>query len=193
MNIELPVKVGDVLWLPQHCAWQKTQPCSVCKGHKSVWVRNVEGEEWEVRCEACGKGYNDPQGCETDYVYEPHAARFVVGEITRVEFQKDGTVEIALRSITQQYATFDRLYANEADALKKSEEEMAHAVRQNMANNLSRKKAQLPEHAWSVRYHGDQIREAEQRIEWHRTRLLSKKKVGTKKTQGAAVACRSID
>lgn len=174
--LTLPVAVGEVYWLPDHNAALVTSKCSVCCGHGSVWLRNLEGEEWNVACEACGKGYAEPKGVEKDYSFEPKVTRYEVKEITRVEFKADGQLDITLKSTTDRWATFDQLYTTEAEALAKATEYMDNLVRVNMANKLSRKQALLPEHAWSVRYHNDRIKDAEKIIAWHRTRLLAKTK-----------------
>lgn len=172
--MELPVKVGDVYWLPEHNSYQKTTKCSVCCGHKSVWVRNIEGDEFEVRCEGCGKGYNDPQGVEISYVLEARATKYVVGEIKSIDF-RDRKPQISLSSTTGRHAYFDQLKTTEAEALAESQAAMDRLEASNMAHNLSRKKSCLPEHAWSVHYHNSEIKEAERRIAWHKTRLLNKK------------------
>lgn len=181
MSIELPVKVGDVYWLPEHNATRATRKCSVCAGHGAVWVRNIEGDEFEVRCEACGTGYENCLGTETYYSYEPRVTRFEVQAINGVTFgghsHPDGgcAVEIDLTSTTGRRTWYEYLYATEAEALEKSKESMERIVRENMGRSLSRKKSCLPEHAWSARYHNNEIKEAELKIAWHKTRLLSKK------------------
>lgn len=175
MNIELPVKIGDVLYLPEPTSTRVTQKCSVCAGHGSVWVRNIEGDEFEVRCEGCGKGYDACLGTEEYYSYEPRVTKFVVAKIHGVDF-RDDKVGIDLESTTSRRTRYEYLCTTEAEALEKSTEHMERIVRENMGRNLSRKKQCLPEHAWSARYHGDEIRDAERRIAWHTTRLLSKKK-----------------
>ena len=176
MNIELPVKVGDVLWLPRHNSTQRHRACSVCAGHRSVWVRNIEGEEFEVRCEGCGKGHDCSLGYEEYYDYEPYALKMTVTEIRSVEF-REGSVEIRVETDQPMYNYVDykTLHATEAEALAVSKAHMERLITQNMGHNLSRKKACLPEHAWSARYHGNEIRDAERRIAWHKTRLLNKK------------------
>lgn len=174
MNIQLPVKIGDVLWLPEHTATQLTRKCTVCCGHGSVWVRNIEGEEFHVRCEGCGKGYEDSPGVEKYYDYEPKVTRFEVASISSVDF-KENEVDMYLVSTTGRQTRYSSLCTTEAEALTKSNDYMAFVIRSNMASGLSRKKALMPEHAWSVRYHNEQIKDAERRIAWHTTRLLNKK------------------
>lgn len=172
-NLELPVKVGDVLYLPKYVQSQEWQKCSVCCGHKSVWVRNIEGEEFEVRCEACGKGFGDLQGFERVYSYEPNVSRFEVKEIKSVDFVRN---EIYVCSTMGECTYFASLCATEAEALEKSKEMMAERIKQNMGSRLSAKKQALPEHAWSVQYHNSQIEDAQRRLEWHQSRLLAKRK-----------------
>ena len=174
MSLELPVKPGDVLWLAEHNSYLKTEKCSVCCGHKSVWVRNIEGDEYEVRCEACGKGYEDVPGVEQYWAYDARATRFEVSEIKSVEFT-EGSPKIYVESTGGRRAYVHELYTTEENALMASQISMDRLVRSNMAARLSAKKSRLPEHAWSVRYHGDCIRRAQKEIEWHSTRLLNKK------------------
>lgn len=175
MSIELPVKVGDVLYIAEHHTTRVTRKCMVCAGHGSVWVRNIEGDEFEVRCEGCGKGYDACPGTEEYYDYEPRVTRFEVALIASVEF-KGADLDMYLESTTKRTMRYSNLYKTEEEALAKSKEHMEATIRQNMASGLSRKKSLLPEHAWSVRYHNEQIKDAERRIAWHTTRLLSKKK-----------------
>ena len=176
MQLDLPVKIGDVLWLPMHNAQRKTRKCSICCGHGSVWVRNIEGEEFEVRCEACGKGYEASTGSEDYYDYEPYAQKLTVTEIRSVEF-RNAKCEIRVVTDHPMYNSVDyaNLCATESEALAVSKEKMDALVTQNMGRNLSRKASCLPEHAWKARYHSVEIQDAERRIAWHKERLLNKK------------------
>jgi len=170
-NIQLPVKVGDVLWMAKFRACAKQRRCSICKGRKSVWVVNVEGEEWEVACESCGKGFDASPGVETYYDEAPEAVRFEVASIPRVTVEPGGVV-IELRSTSGDYATFASLYADEAAAWLTSVQNMRQRETENMTHDAKRNQIVVENHAWSVRYHQDQIKDAERRMAWHRGKLL---------------------
>ena len=175
VKIELPVQIGDVLWMAQTQPVEVTVKCSVCCGRGSVWIINSEGDEFNVRCEACGLGFDAPRGIEKSWSYEPRALPFEVGEVTRWEI-RDGVWTIHLRSQSGLYGEFSQLYPTEADALEASKKRMAEIVEQNIASSVRRRKSSLSSHTWSARYHNQEIEALEKKIALHKTRLLSKKK-----------------
>jgi len=175
MRIELPVQIGDKLWLAKCAASQETTKCSICCGHKSVWVRNIEGDEYNIRCEACRAGQECPTGVETFWSYEAKAIPFEVASIPLCECE-DGVWNIFVKSRLGEYEELKSLFKTEAEALAESKRLMEKAVAQKMVQNANRKKHSLGGHTFSVKDHNQEIKRAEGIIEWHRSRLLSIKK-----------------
>lgn len=160
-----PFQIGDVKWLPVHQPTQVTLPCPVCAGARAVTVVLGDGERVGVLCEACGKGFDGPRGIIQEWEYAPAAARF---EIARVRSMHDDRWSV--ESTTGGYADFNELVDTESEALAISTRKCAEQFESNMRSR-QRKRKDVANATWSIRYHREQIADLQRQIRWHESRL----------------------
>ena len=172
MEMKFPFEIGETWYLPEWNAQSTYVVCPVCCGHKYVWMRNIEGTEFEVACDACGLGFEGPRGAIQGYTYEPVVTTFVIASIDRF----DGDGDVVLRATTGRIASLKQLHKDHASALVKATESMAALIESNMRTGEGRTSYHRKHATWPVRYHNEQIEDHQRRIEWHKSKLNGKPK-----------------
>jgi hypothetical protein len=174
-----PTKIvpGVTVWQAVSSPRRLTRACSICRGHKIVWVCNIEHDEFQVECEACGKGYEGPTGAEEYYEYGPMAKGLVVKSITRVEYSKtgDGAIEELSFSVEGEpsYSTFNHtyVYATPREALTEATRRVDEKMLEDRRRARSRQYYSAKNAAWQARYHTDNIKDLERQLVYHRGKV----------------------
>ena len=170
--MDTPINIGDTYYLPHHNPTQVSKPCPTCYGHRKVEMILGNGDHVDVACEGCGKGYEGPRGYVMEYSYEPFVSRFT---IEGIHSMYNG--EWTLKSTGGETAGWNQLYTTEAEAMQRAEEWMKDCVDSNMRQSIAQSKHQRENKCWSVQYHEKCIKEWEQKIAWHRTKVSERRKL----------------
>lgn len=171
-SVETPFAIGQELWAPASYPEKVRVSCPVCFGTLAVIVEMGDGERVGVPCEACGKGYQGPQGFVEEWEYTPSARKFVVAGVKSMHDTRWWLV-----SEDGQERGFHELYPTEAEALAVSQQQSAEHHERNMQTR-QRKRKDTKEATWSVRYHRDNIKDLERQIAWHQSRISAKRVKG---------------
>lgn len=169
--MDTPFTIGDTYYLPHHPPTQVTVPCPTCYGAKKVTVILGNGEQVEIQCEGCGRGFDGPSGCITEYRYEPFVSTFTIAS---VHSMVNG--EWTLKSTQGETARLTDLLTSPAEAVEQARLNAAECVDQNNRVAEARSAAQRGNLAWSIPYHEKCIKDNEQKIAWHRTKVSERRK-----------------
>ncbi len=165
--MNLPFSIGDKLWQVVRQPQEKTFPCPVCAGHRSISVGLGSGEVVIVPCEGCGLGYDGPRGSVREWVYEPGVEEFIISGVDSMH--NDRWMVLSERGGR---AYHDELWLNEEDALAAAQKSCADAY-EHMMESWQFKKKSVKHTGWTVRYHRDQIKDLERKLAWHQEKVLS--------------------
>lgn len=168
-TLALPFEIGAQYWMPHSGSRQVTVICPVCAGQLAVTLTLGSGEQVGVPCEACGLGYDGPQGTIREWVHDPGAEPFVIAEVVYMRTRGDVT-EWRVRSTDRNECDFHELYPSEAEALAVSEQQCAEQHERNMQSRQHKRKG-AARASWSIQYHREQIKTLEQQLAWHRARI----------------------
>jgi ribosomal protein S27E len=162
--MDTPFEIGQNYWAPRHHAELVTLPCPACKGTRIVAI--VYGDEHvSVDCEACGKGFEGPQGTITEYDFTPKAERFVIASVDSLYNGR-----WSVRSETGQTSNFDELCETEEAALAISAVKCAEQHESNMRSRMHGR-SRAANATWSVSYHKKCIVDLERQLAWHTARI----------------------
>ena len=146
--------------------------CPDCCGSGRLKVVLGTGEEVQIACECCARGYEGSPG--KILIYKASAKAELV-TITGLDI-RDGEANKYYHS-PHFVSGDDNLFFSEADAMAQANEK-AEAHRINQERQIERKVRADKKWAWHVTYHRRQIKEMEKRIEYHRGALaVADKKV----------------
>jgi hypothetical protein len=81
-SIEIPFEVGEEVWVCKHASHRKQERCIECQGTKLVTVTWAGGETFQVKCEGCSRGFNDPCGFIEKTVVEWVPLTFIAESVT---------------------------------------------------------------------------------------------------------------
>jgi hypothetical protein len=163
-TLTAPFQLGDTYWLPSTSPRHVVEACPVCAGTKVVTVL-AGAERFVVECDACGLGYQGPQGTVGVWRYEPHAAPFIIASVTRLDAEG-----WTVKSTAGEQARFKTLCATEGDALAASKAACIAQEEHNMRQRNHRRKG-VSKTTWTVRYHSDAIKKLERELAYHRSKL----------------------
>lgn len=167
--IEIPFRIGDVLWQASNGSNNVKVPCPVCNGDLAVTVILGDGERVGVPCEACGKGFNGPRGYIEEWQHDPAVSKFVIASIQ--SFHAD---RWCVNSETGGWGYFNELFPSEDEAMARAVKNCAEQHERNMQSRQRHRK-NVKEAAWSIQYHRKQIADLERQIAWHQGRVSAKK------------------
>ena len=171
-----PFEIGETYWAPIGSPEKMTIPCPVCFGQLAVTVVLGDGERVGVPCEACGKGFDGPQGTIEVWEHTPSARRFVIDRVKSM-WDDRWTVE----SEDGQTRDFSELHETEAEAFAVAVEHVRMQHERNM-RTYQRRRRDVANATWSIRYHREQIKDLERQIAWHTGRITAGPTTETKKT-----------
>lgn len=173
MELKIPFEIDQVMYSPRYHVHPVQVACPVCCGHRAVWMRNLQGEEFEVKCEACSRGCEAPTGTVEVYSYEPYAQKVRIIGLSSI----DATNKVYIETDTREVMAFEELYTTEEEALHVSHTIMVKICEQNIRSSESRTAYHRSHATWPVKYHNEQIRFHLDRIEWHTSKLNGRTKV----------------
>lgn len=174
MELQFPFEIDQVMYVPRYHAVRVQVPCPVCCGHRYVWMRNIQGEEFTVHCDGCGTGCAEPRGTVEEYSYEPYAEQVRITGLSRID---SGNKIYVTTDSRHTVMAFDEMYTSEAAALEVSRTIMVELCEQNIRSSEGRTAYHRSHATWPVRYHNEQIRSLTDRLEWHKKKLNGRTKV----------------
>jgi hypothetical protein len=163
--LQVPFRIGDIYWLPVGEPQQVQVACPVCAGQRTVMVILGSGERVVVDCDACGHGYDGPRGTIHEWTVNPTVRRFVIAAVTSLY---DGRWRV--RSQDGAEADFTDLFATDAEALAEARRQAIKHEDERMMGH-SRMRKGVKKHTWAIRYHREQIKDAERQLAYHRAKL----------------------
>jgi len=160
--------IGDYVWVAHFNPNQETHiPCTVCYGKRVVTLILGNGDQLELPCDYCGKGWDGPRGWETEYraVIDPEQVRITSVSITVT----DKGEEVQYHATPYSYRQ-DMVFATRDEALAKSEELAAIWIKDQNTRSEYIKKDTKKTFAWNAGYHMRQVRDYEKKIVHHKER-----------------------
>ncbi len=174
----LPFAIGQTFWAPRTSSEKVVLPCPACKGERVVTVIYGGDEHVVIECEACGKGFNGPQGFIEEWQFTPAASKFVVAGLESMHQDN-------WRLLSTDGATMDLkdLCATEAEALAVSVQKCADQREHDMRSRQhARTKAR--DGSWSIAYHRNHIADCQRQIDWHTAKINAQKSTVSRPSSG---------
>ena len=164
--------IGDTAWVLVVGSLQKSRPCRVCAGHRSVTLILGSGEHVALDCDFCGRGFEGPRGVETYYEFAAEPRPYLVAGVERYT---DGQGEqVRYRSgSADAWGSLDAVdvFATpEAAAASGAEKVAAHEAEQ--VANLDRKEEVSRSYAWNAGYHLREAKRARAEAERHEKKAV---------------------
>lgn len=157
-------EIGDEVWW---AAWESSEDrltCPDCCGEGRIRCIMGDGTEVSVECETCRCGYEPSRGYVTVYTRKPMA---IPTTIVGMSIEGD---KIEWRTEASYIVEDERLFRTEDDAREKANEIAAEADRAER-ERIAHKEKPTHSWAWNATYHRREIRDAERKIEYHRSKL----------------------
>lgn len=139
--------VGDVVWYASFGTMEEQVPCPVCYGNKNVVVVLGNGDEVEVGCNYCSRGYDGALGYVTEYVLLPRAEQCT---ITRRRIEDDFGEEKVEYNSARYFLSADRIFDTYEEAMACAE---GMAERKRLQDENSPKYKNEKSYAWNAGYH----------------------------------------
>lgn len=142
---------------------EQTISCPICFGNKYCTLILGNDEKVESECGYCSSGFEGPRG----YIktYNPKA-EVMSGVINGISMRDGIRYEVGYHSLRE-----SELFTTKesAEPFRKIEEErvIEQAKKWSESNFVNCTKKQM----WSAGYHRNQIKDAERKIEWHRSKI----------------------
>jgi len=154
-------KVGDVVWYASFEQRKEKVPCPVCYGNKSVIVVLGNGDEVQVECGFCNRGYNPPSGYVTEYVQLPRAEQMTITRRSIEEGSGGEKVEYA----STHYGLYpERMFDTYEEALACADE-MAEQDKIKKENNPKYKNEKS--YSWNAGYHMKSAEKCRKEVIYH--------------------------
>jgi len=152
-------KIGSGVWYSQFQTHEVKVPCPVCFGDKHVIVILGNGEEVQVECDYCGKGWQCALGYVTEYVQEPRVEYLIITKKRidegvngkEIEYQSEHTI---LRE--------DRMFDTEQEAL-----DYAIILADESNARKSAKYKNEKSYSWNAGYHMKAAKKSREEAEYH--------------------------
>lgn len=158
-------EIGQQLWWPRPGTKPTSVECPHCGGTGRLRVTFHDETTVSVDCQNCSLGYEPPTGRITVYERSPEAQ---LVEVRGFEVHGDGTVE---------YRTSGSYVVKEGDLFETREEALARCVERNAEMEreelakIATKEKDTRSWAWNASYHRNQIKRAQQQIDYHTRKL----------------------
>ena len=170
-NIELPFALGETVWHAAHRADRTWVECPECLGTKTIKVTLATGEEYELGCAACSRGYEPSSGKveKTEHRFKP-----TLFTPQRFSIDSDGvrySESIPDATAYAHVSSNDLFVSEEACAARCSEENKRldkEWAERELQNLMSKRK----DYAWSVHYWRRQLADKRKDIERIEQRLV---------------------
>ena len=165
-TLATPFVIGQTYWLPRTVPQEITVLCPVCYGHKTITVTLGNGEHVAVECDGCGLGYEGPRGVVREYTYEANVRPFIIASVQSMHGDSWSVI-----STEGEQASWASLYLTEASAWDVSRAQLDKTVEENTRRWSTSNRKMLSRVAWTVAYHEKCIRDLEQKIAYHRSKV----------------------
>jgi hypothetical protein len=171
--------LGDTVYVASFNAHrEKTVPCRMCVGTGKVLVVNVNGDQFVLECDFCGKGRDVPSGREVIYEAEARVSECVVTE-------KTVKVTAAGQTIGYNWPIGEKnTYATEAEAQARAEELAAEAKREEEERCGRVAEHTNKSYAWAAGYHLREIDRLTSSLAYHKRMV----KIAAEKASPSQVA-----
>jgi len=155
-------KIGDKVWIGRFEPHTTKQiECPDCGGTRHLHVTLWNGEEFDIECKGCARGYDPPSGVIKVYTQRAWAEQ---DKITGMEISSRGT-RYSFEHWDHHYSWEEEfVFDNEEDAKKSAEERAAAYEIDDTARNLAKTKDHKS-WAWHVSYHRKNIKEAQRQLD----------------------------
>lgn len=141
-------KVGDTVWYASFGTREEEVPCPVCYGNKSVIVILGNGDNVEVECQYCQRGFNSPSGYIVEYIALPRVEQVTIAKRTIEEACGGEEIEYVGNNYHTLYP--DRMFDQYDEALAHANW-MAEQDSINKSNNSKFKNEKS--YTWNAGYH----------------------------------------
>lgn len=157
-------QIGQPIWRASWGAVTDYVTCPDCGGEGRIRVLLHDDTMVSIECEGCRRGYERPDGKIRVYTRQPMA---ILSTITGVEI-RDGKTEWQTQD---SYRTSEHnLFEDEASCLARAQEMAAeHDLEER--DRINKKEKNTRSWSWNAHYHRREIRDAERRIEYHKSKL----------------------
>ena len=160
-------QIGDQAWRATFDSTPAFVQCPDCCGSGRLRVIMGDDTEVSIDCQNCTRGYLGPQGVLQVY---DRAARAELVTITGIEMDADKITYRAQRSPYTWLIDDADLFDDEQQAVARAQElgdQLAAEERARIAN----KEKDTRSWAWNASYHRKAIRAAQQKIDYHTSKL----------------------
>jgi len=165
-------KVGDRPWWAVYERLTNVEiPCPVCYGNREVKLILGNGDEVQLPCDYCGKGYDDPKGYVHEYQAISKAEQVTIGSvhITETAAGQDREYRVAKNFVDgacwcpKPEDLFDTEDEANARAAEKAEaDRLDHETRAEYIKKKTHKSF-----AWNAGYHMREAKRHRHDIEYH--------------------------
>lgn len=151
------MNIGDMMWVATFTHHKEIQiPCPDCGGTKKIHITLWNGEEYDIACVGCTKGYEEPTGYLTAWEHKE-----------AVEHKKITGIEIYDSRMQYKSGCYswyqEDVFDNEADAIERAKVKLKIADEEE----IKRSRAKIKDHkswAWHVHYYRSKLKDAERDI-----------------------------
>lgn len=175
------LKVGDTFWSAHYGMSEVTKICPVCYGNKRVILILGNGDEIELPCDYCRRGYDEPTGTKTEYELTSGAEQETVDEVRVEENLKGRKVEYL--TLDHHVVREDEAYATKEEAEERCKQLMVERMHEEMTRAEYIKENQAKSYSWNAGYHLREAKREEESAARHRMRA----KLCKERTRGGEV------
>ena len=159
--MEKVYKVGEYVWYATYDSEEIKVPCPVCYGNKVVIVVLGNGDEVEVECDYCSRGFQGAQGYVKDYQRNPKAEQQRISK-RRIEDGRDGE-EIEYIS-DNHYLKIEQMFDTEQEAYKYAVEWAEKDVQEKLDKPKYKNEKS---YTWNAGYHLKQAESKRNEVKYH--------------------------
>lgn len=163
-------KIGDMVWWARCETRGVRKPCIVCYGKLEVVLILGNGEQVNLPCDYCGKGYEGPKGYTDEYEY------IAKPELVKMDsIQSNQTCEGTKNEY--RYGNYilndDIIFDSKEDAEEKCKE-IAAKYEKDLVTETEHIKANVNKSfSWNAGYHMKNIKDLQRQIGYHESRMIA--------------------
>lgn len=169
-------KIGDRVWLGTYSLHEVLVTCPICFGKLAVVLTLGNGNEVQIECDYCGKGYDSPRGYVIDRQPSAAARSYVIDRVSVSSTDVEYKSEFQTLRAAEVFATEAEALAGAAEIAAK--EKIAREARADYCKAYSAKS-----YAWNAGYHLSEAKRNRRSAE-HHERMASICKI-SRRTEGA--------
>ncbi len=179
MNENKEHNVGEVAWWATCGSKSIREVCPICSGNRVVGVILGNGEQVQVDCDYCGKGYEIARGYVEDrYEWVSDAKQITIDGKEITEGDKGRKVEYRYNNY---HIDENRIFSTKEEAEACVVEMIAQHDREETEKIERRKEYANKSYAWHVGYHRRCAAKAKKDLEYHESKVVAMKKLSKDK------------